>query len=123
MIPCKRPKVTIEAHEKTFKRYDGDDATGTYHLVTCHVPGCTFTYDAAVVSDAQQQASWHRAHHRAAVPKTHIAGSAGHGFHASCFDPAGWHHWGTSPGCTTRTDVEASLDSHLRAEHGLVTCS
>lgn len=117
MIPCKRPKVTIEAHEVQFAI---SGRTGIYHLATCHVPGCDFTYDAAVVTDAQQQATWHRQAHRAAVPRTHIFKPTTDrpGYSACCYECM----WDTPAGVNTRTDVTASLDAHLASVHGLVTC-
>lgn len=114
MIPCKRPRVTIEAHEIHLAI---SGRTATYHLVTCNVPGCDFTYDAAVATDAADQAIWHRRAHRDAVPATSID-RAGDG-----------HRWAASCGTClrvetrgTRTDAQAWLDHHLSAIHGLVSC-
>lgn len=111
MIPCKRPKVTIEAYEKTF----ATGASATYHLVTCGVPGCHFTYDAAVVTDAAQQATWHRAAHRNAVPVCSIVKD---GEYDVFCEPCGGHRRTFG----TRTDAQAWLDHHLSVEHGLVVC-
>lgn len=111
--PCKRPKVTIQAHEKTFA---ATTRTGIYHLVTCHVLGCDFTYDAAVVTDAQEQAKRHRAEHRDAVPTTDVSEAPDGGYVAIC--ACGW----TAPtGTVTRADNEASLAAHLANAHGLVS--
>lgn len=112
MIPCKRPRVTIEAHAKHF---DTGAPPATYHLVTCRVPGCGFAYDAAVVTDAAQQATWHRAAHRDAVPVTSIVKDVE--WDVYC-EPCGGHRRTFG----TRTDAQAWLDHHLTAEHGLVVC-
>lgn len=110
-IPCRRPRVSIEPHEKTF----ATGSTGTYHLVTCHVPRCDFTYDAAVVTDAQDQAKWHRQHHKAAVPEAYLEHDVEWDVYCT---PCGGHRRTFG----TRTDAQAWLDYHLSAEHGLVVC-
>lgn len=110
VIPCKQPKVTIEAHER--RTYSGRMAL--YHLATCHVPGCGWTYDAAVVTDAQQQATWHRGHHRAAVPDTAVL-LAHDGHQAECDCGEKW----TAP---TKAHARTWLRHHLELDHGLVVC-
>lgn len=117
VIPCKQPKVTITP-------VDVVGANGqpfTKHQVTCHVPGCTpKVYLASVKTDADDQSTWHRQKHRAAVPKTHISKPTidRPGYHGTCYDCP----WDTPAGVTTRTDVQASLDAHCSSVHGLVTC-
>jgi len=37
------------------------------HVVWCHEPGCEYVYVAAVKTDAQDQARYHRDHHRKAA--------------------------------------------------------
>jgi hypothetical protein len=112
-IPCKRPKVTIEA------RLDADTV-----IVRCHVPRCGFQYPAdlqyhALKSDADGQATMHRQGHRAAVPKTTLEKGPTGAYWATC--ACGWSN-ATHPGVTTRTDVAMALDYHLSTAHGLVTC-
>lgn len=111
MIPCKRPKVTVDP------RSSADCA----HDANCRVPGCSWTYPAdkqfmALKSDADWQASRHRAEHRAAVPNAYLE-------HAVEWDvyctPCGGHRRTFG----TRTDAQAWLDYHLSTEHGLVSCS
>ena len=109
--PCKRPRVTIEPHPKTF----ATGATAIYHLVTCHVPACGFTYDAAVKTDAEDQAKWHRHHHRGVVPRAWIEKDVEYDVHC---EPCGGHRRTFG----TRADAQAWLDFHLSAEHGLVVC-
>lgn len=113
-IPCKRPKVILESHEK--RTYSGRMAL--YHLATCHVPGCDWSYDAAVVTDAQEQATRHRGQHRAAAPDSAVLLRRGGGYQAEC--DCGWQ---AADGCLTRTDNQRSLDYHLSTEHGLVVCT
>lgn len=111
MIPCKRPKVTIEPHEKVFST----GSTGTYHLASCHVPGCGWSYDAAVVTDAQDQATWHRMRHRASVPATKVVREVEWEAHCT---PCGGHRRTFG----TKKEAQAWLDEHLATEHGLVSC-
>jgi hypothetical protein len=111
MIPCKRPKVTVEP------RTDSDT-----FLVRCHVPRCGFQYPQdlkfhALKSDADGMAAMHRQAHRAAVPETRIVkpmiDRPGYGAECAC-------GWSVGPD-RTRTDAQSSLDHHLSSAHGLVT--
>lgn len=115
VIPCKRPKVTVDPHAT---------AAGAYSA-TCHVPGCDWAYGTrpyqAVKSDAEQQATRHRAEHRAAVPSVAVVRSHGaEPYHVECMGCGFLRCDGTT---TTRTDAEMVRDHHLSSEHGLVTCS
>lgn len=112
-IPCKRPKVTVTPRSPGDDRHDAD----------CHVPGCSWTYPAdkrfmALKSDANEQATRHRAEHRAAVPAHLLEPIDGGGYRASCQCGAI-----ASETALTRTDAQAWLDHHLSAAHGLVVCS
>jgi hypothetical protein len=57
-----RPKVTVTRHAGTST--DPHGRTWFTHLVVCHEPGCDYRYEAVVISDATDQAKWHRARHR-----------------------------------------------------------
>lgn len=111
VIPCPRPQVKIEPHEKEFHT----GRVGDYYLVTCHVTGCTFTYDAAVVTDASYQATMHRQLHRLAVPVNSVERRAP-GFVATC--ACGWSSYDGVP--TSKSSVTTLLKVHLRTEHGVV---
>lgn len=115
--PCKRPKVTIEPFEKTFA---ATERTATYHRVTCHVPGCDFLYEAAVITDAKDQATWHRTRHREAVPNAFVSFAGNPLRHYAACLPCGVR---TGEGVTNRADAQLWLDHHLVATHGLVKCS
>lgn len=117
MIPCKRPKVTVEP------RTDSDT-----FLVRCHVPRCGFQYPQdlkfhALKSDADGMAAMHRRAHRAAVPETSVGlRPAGpnyehRGYVATC--GCGWE---SADGKLTRSDVDATLANHLSTAHGLAVC-
>lgn len=111
MIPCKRPKVTVEP------RTDSD----TY-LVTCQVPRCGFQYPQdlkfhALKSDADGMAAMHRRAHRAAVPEVDLARGS-RGFVATC--ACGWQSYDGAE--TSRQSVEQTLNYHLTSAHGLVSC-
>ena len=119
-IPCKRPKVTVDPREPAHGTFD----------VNCRVPGCAWTYPSdkqfmALKSDAEEQATRHRAEHRAAVPKSRVyrlpAGPnyTHRGYMAEC--DCGWYR--EAPGVTTQADNAAALEYHLSVDHGLVTCS
>lgn len=119
VIPCKRPKVTIDPEHK--RRDDGLE--WFVHRALCHVPGCSWLYDAAVKSDAEWQAKHHRAAHRDAVPKTSVDRCDGgcngrQGYIARC--ECGWT---SHRGIVTRSENESTLEYHLRHDHGLVSCS
>lgn len=104
MIPCKRPKVTVEPSPVSEGLYD--------HV--CHVPGCGWTYR-SVKSD-HLGAPHHRRAHRSAVPTvTYAKGSYGFTVHWTC-------SCGKRDGASTRTDAEAKVAYHLSRDHGLVTC-
>lgn len=108
MIPCKRPKVTID-----------ESRPGTYR-VECHIPGCRWFYPSspsfiALQSNAREQATRHRQEHRAAVPKTWIEKDPEYDVHCQ---PCGGHRRTFG----TRSDAETWLAYHLTAEHGLVVC-
>lgn len=110
-VPCKRPKVTVTGLEN-----------GSF-LAECHVPGCGFRYPSqsrfhACKSDAAETAARHRRAHRDAVPWVEVL-PAGAGRPASGRCACGWV---TGDGVVTRTDIDASLASHLSRDHGLVTC-
>ena len=111
VIPCKRPKVTVEPNQL-------DHGSS---VAACHVPHCGWTYPTnpavshAVKSDATEHATRHRALHRDAVPATRIAHEVE--WEVYC-DPCGGHRRTFG----TRTDAEAWLAYHLSTEHGLVTC-
>jgi hypothetical protein len=85
------------------------------HRALCHVPGCSWLYDAAVVTDAQEQAIRHRREHRDAVPATSIRHDTEYDVYC---EPCGGHRRTFG----TRTDAQAWLNYHLSAEHGLVSC-
>lgn len=113
-IPCKRPTIEL---------LPAVTNPGCF-VAVCHVPGCGWTYPenprlhVAVKTDAQQQATRHRGQHRATVPQTSIEPRPnGSGFYGWCSCM-----WDTPASVTTRTDVEASIASHLASQHGLVTC-
>lgn len=112
--PCKRPKVTIAPVVQYSPSTEGI-VEWTAQVVTCAVPRCGFTYKAAVITDANQQATWHRQEHRAAVPKTWIERDPEYDVHC---EPCGGHRRTFG----TRVDAEAWLAHHLHADHGLVTC-
>lgn len=50
-----KPKVEIRT---------AGTGTAIRHIVWCSTPGCAFVYAAAVKSDANDQAKWHRNSHR-----------------------------------------------------------
>lgn len=109
MIPCKRPRVTVD----TRLERDAFD-------VNCRVPGCTFTYPSdkqyvALKSDADATAARHRQEHRAAVPR--IETEVIDGREAERCQRCGWVT--TSH---TKTDRRGQVEYHLAAHHGLVTC-
>lgn len=107
VVPCRRPKVTI-----------GTEAVASgplAHRVTCLVPGCRFSYGPAVKSDAEQQATWHRQHHRAAVPDTAIL-LALDGHQAECDCGEKWM-------APTKAHARHWLRHHLALEHGVVECT
>lgn len=102
-IPCKRPRVRV------------NELLGLDRVAAvCDVPGCGWHYDNTVITDVREQATRHRQAHRAAVPKIEQTGT-GFTHEAHCPDHGLICHG-------TRTDMQASLDYHLRTEHGLVTC-
>jgi hypothetical protein len=109
VIPCRRPKVTAERLDSGLFRH------------ACHVPGCGWTFTSV---KSAQEAGWHRADHRAAVPDTKVyllpAGPnfEHRGYMAEC--ACGWYR--EAPGVTSRGDNEAALTYHLTHDHGLVTC-
>lgn len=110
MIPCKRPRVTVD------QRVDRDAFD-----VNCRVPGCDFTYPrdktfVALKSDAESTAARHRQEHRVAVPRieTKVLDS---GREAEQCQHCGWVT--TSH---TKTDRRAQVDYHLSSHHGLVSC-
>lgn len=116
MIPCKRPKVTVEWHPMV-GQYDpaNPDADRGRHVVICHVRGCNFERQYHTVkAGAQEEAGWHRQAHRAAVPRTSIVRDPEYGVHC---EPCGGHRRTFG----TRIDAEAWLDYHLSSEHGLVS--
>lgn len=106
VIPCKRPKVTIETEAV---------ASGPLaHRARCLVPGCRWAYGPAVKTDAQQQATWHRGHHRAAVPDTAIL-LAHNGHWAECDCGEKWN-------APTKAHARTWLRHHLELDQGLVEC-
>lgn len=115
MIPCKRPRVTIEAHPK---HLSASDTTATYHLVTCGVPGCDWDYDAAVATDAADQATWHRQAHRQAVPAVEHGTYIDDGRKVDLCACG----WATPPGFSTLADRGRLTARHLEDDHGLVSC-
>lgn len=114
VIPCKRPKVTVDDLGPGFTlRYVAVCATGT----------CEWSYLNVVKSDVQEQAKHHRAEHRMAVPAAAVDANwvaDEHGVH--------WQR-GYTVKCEcgldtvrgTRSDADAHLDHHLSAVHGLVS--
>lgn len=115
-IPCKRPKVTVSPI------YRGDDSFDPVsHDADCHVPGCTWTYPAdkqfmALKSDAEGQATMHRAEHRAAVPYVEILDL---GVYTVVTCVCGHQHRVQG----NKTAVAEHVTYHLSHDHGLVTCS
>lgn len=110
-IPCKRPKVTVDPRP--------DDRNTTFD-VTCHVPGCRFTYPAdkqfcALSADANDQARMHRQAHRAAVPATRIEKDPLYDVYC---DACGGHRRSFD----TRREAQVWLDEHLATEHRVVAC-
>ena len=110
-IPCKQPKVVISP----VGQETPDGRPWTAMVVNCHVPGCKFNYKAAVITDANWQASRHRSQHRDAVLASETFRHSDGGFGATCACS-----WAWGPG--TRTDAMNQLTSHQSSEHGLVTC-
>ena len=109
LIPCKLPKVAVQADTDL-----GLTMTGL-HRVVCLVPRCAFSYGPALKSDAQEQATRHRAAHRAAVPRTWIERDPEYDVYCQA---CGGHRRTFG----TRTDAQAWLDDHLTRDHGLVSC-
>lgn len=113
-IPCKRPRIDV---------IDKSTLGGaSLFVAACWVPRCNWSYSNVVKGDVSQHASWHRAAHRAAVPKTRVyqlpAGPnfENRGYMAEC--DCGWYR--EAPGVTSRADNQAALDYHLSHDHGLV---
>jgi hypothetical protein len=75
--------------------------------VTCEVPGCGFEAVHVVKAGAEEEARWHRQHHKGAVPKVD-------GHTCAC-------GWEPSEGTVTKADRDASLACHLGTVHGLVS--
>lgn len=109
MIPCKRPKVTVDP------RTDSDT-----FLVRCHVPRCGFQYPQdlqfhALKSDADGMATMHRRAHRSAVP---LVESVDLGAYHLVTCACGHQHRVHG----TKHDAAAHVEYHLSSAHGLVSC-
>lgn len=106
VIPCKRPRVTVEPIADS-------------GLHQCHVPGCGWEYR-SVKSD-HLGAPHHRRAHRAAVPTVSLIRTNGaEPYHVECTDCGFLRCDGTT---TTRADAETVRDHHMSHDHGLVVCS
>jgi hypothetical protein len=105
-IACKQPKVTVEGHPS--------GVAGACQAA-CAVPGCDWTFN-SVKTACEEAAVRHRREHREAVPRTWIERDPEYDVHCA---PCGGHRRTFG----TRGDAEAWLTYHLRAEHGLVSCS
>lgn len=110
MIPCKSPKILTTP---------GED--GFWHLI-CHVPGCTWTYKAAVKVDAADQKRYHRQAHTFAVPPALVSFTSDpHGdltYYGACLRCESR----SDPTLTKKADAQRWLDHHLEQVHGLVRC-
>lgn len=105
VVPCKRPKVAIDVSVT--------GPGGLLYHVRCQVTGCEYAYGPALKSDAEQQATWHRHSHRAAVPKAWVERDVEWDVHC---EPCGGHRRTFG----TRSDAETWLAYHLSTEHGVV---
>lgn len=108
VIPCKRPRVLVDA-VGSHGRWQAD----------CYVPGCRWAYGNVVKSDVEDQATRHRGAHRAAVPTAYLTTPSQQGPEYDVYCPPCGGHRRTF---ATRRDAQAWIDEHLTREHGVVVC-